>query len=115
MSELPSGREQARVGGTCDGTSLLDDRRAPVDRDGPVIRKSIGAAPVSRPAKTEISYEYPATGEGDISPVALMALLIVLLLLGIDAMDSPNRAKPPQTDDILDDIAVDVLLQRRLF
>jgi len=44
-----------------------------------------------------------------------MALLIVLLLLGIDAMDSPNRAKPPQTDDILDDIAVDVLLQRRLF
>lgn len=41
----------------------VDDRLAPVDRDGPVIRSSIGAAPVSRPAKTQTITELYSRGE----------------------------------------------------
>jgi|DEB0MinimDraft_10_1074344.scaffolds.fasta_scaffold203251_2 hypothetical protein len=79
MSDSSSERPQARVGGTYYPFSMPDDRRAPVDRDGPVIRKSIGAptereggpvmrrvigaAPVSRPAKTQAITELYSRGE----------------------------------------------------
>jgi len=79
MSETPSGRPKARVHSTCDGSFIFGDRRAPVDRDGPVGRESIGAptereggpvmrrvigaAPVSRPAKTQEITELYSRGE----------------------------------------------------
>lgn len=75
MSEAPSGRPQARVHSTCNGFSVSSDNRAPVDRDGPVIRKSIGP-PVSRPPAT-----FYITECGGINPVA--ALIIVLALLSL--------------------------------
>ena len=66
----------------------VDDTRAPVDRDGPVIRKSIGAptereggpvirrvigaAPVSRPARTQkISDHYGIAKPDELSDVEL--------------------------------------------
>ena len=52
------------------------DKRAPVDRDGPVIRKSIGAAPVSRPPAT-----YYITECGGVSPGAELIVILALLLL----------------------------------
>ena len=54
----------------------VDDRRAPVDRDGPVIRKSIGKAPVSRPPAT-----FYVTECGSSSPVAEWIIILALLSL----------------------------------
>jgi hypothetical protein len=99
MSELPPGIPQERVRSTCDGFSVPDDRRAPVDRDGPVGRESIGAptereggpvmrrvigaAPVSRPVKTETSHEYPATGEGGIGLIVALPAFAIGCLVGL--------------------------------
>ena len=99
MSETPSGRPKARVHSTCDGSFIFGDRRAPVDRDGPVGRESIGAptkreggpvmrrvigaAPVSRPAKTETSHEYPATGEGGIGLIVALPAFAIGCLVGL--------------------------------
>lgn len=54
----------------------VDDRRAPVDRDWPVIRKNIGKAPVSRPVRTEITDE-----GGDVSVVAELIIILAFLSL----------------------------------
>ena len=69
-----------------------DDSRAPVDRDGPVIRKSIGAptereggpvmrrvigaAPVSRPPAT-----FSVTECGGVSLAAELFVILAILLL----------------------------------
>ncbi len=48
------------------------NNRTPVDRDGPVIRKSI-VAPVSRPAKTQIITDHYAAAGRDIDVTAVLA------------------------------------------
>lgn len=68
-------RPDARVHSTCDGSFIFDDRHAPTDRDGPVIRKSIGP-PVSRPPAM-----FYVTECGGINPVT--ALIIILALLSL--------------------------------
>ena len=94
MSKTPSGRPEARVHSTiCDGFSVSGDTRAPVDRDGPVIRKSsgaptgeggpvirrvIGATPVSRPAETEKTTELYGQAKSDELTDAELGRSIVL-------------------------------------
>ena len=96
MSDSLSERPQAGVGGAYYPFSMPDDTRAPVDRDGPVLRKSIGAptereggpvmrrvigaAPVSRPAKTEkITETYGLARSGKMADAELGIVLAVAL------------------------------------
>ena len=94
MSDSLSERPRAGVGGAYYPFSMPDDTRAPVDRDGPVLRKSIGAptereggpvmrrvigaAPVSRPAKTEKITETYGLGRPDELTDAELGRSIVL-------------------------------------
>ena len=58
----------------------VDDTRAPIDRDEPVIRKSIGAAPVSRPAKTqEITEQYAVAKSDELTDAELGIVLTIAL------------------------------------
>ena len=87
MSDSLSERPQAGVGGAYYPFSMPDDTRAPVDRDGPVIGKSIGAStvfslrkptPVSRSAETEKTTELYGLAKSDELTDAELGRSIVL-------------------------------------
>jgi len=60
----------------------VDDTRAPIDRDEPVIRKSIGAAPVSRPAKTqEITEQYAVAKSDELTDAELGRSIVLTVAL----------------------------------
>ena len=83
MSDSSSKRPHAGVGGAYYPFSMPDETResisAPTEREGgPVMRRVIGAAPVSRPAKTEKITETYGLGRPDELTDAELGRSIVL-------------------------------------
>ena len=83
MGDLPSGNPHPGVHNPFYPFSMPDRRRAPTEREGgPVLRRVIGAAPVSRPAKTQRITELYSPGERClVDPVELGRSIVLTVAL----------------------------------